>query len=825
MKGDYNFKKIEDKWQKVWKKEEAFRASEDSQKKKYYCLEMYPYPSGRIHMGQVRNYAIGDVISRFMVMKDLNVIHPIGWDALGMPAENAAITQGIHPQKWTLDNISHMKGQLKRLGFSYDWSREVNTCLPEYYKWNQWIFLKMFDKGLAYRKKSRVNWCPQCQTVLANEQVIGEKCWRCDSVVKQKEMEQWFLKITDYAEEILSGHDLLEKWPEHVLLMQKNWIGKSTGAHITFLLSGSSQSIEVFTTRIDTIFGATFMALSPEHPLSQELIADSDQKEEHQVWIQRTIETLRLKKDVGEVEKEGIDTGKKAINPFTGKEIPVWIANFVLMEYGTGAIMAVPAHDQRDFEFAQKYSLPIQEVIVPEGESPHGKLEEAFEDYGVVVNSGPFSGKHCDDAMEEMAQHAKENGFGRKSVLYRIRDWGISRQRYWGTPIPIIYCEKCGTVGVPYEDLPVVLPPEVKFSGEEGSPLESEESFVKVTCPKCKGDARRETDTMDTFFDSSWYYFRYTSAHEEKLPFDPQSANYWLPVDLYIGGVEHAILHLIYARFFCKLFRDFGLTTIKEPFPRLLAQGMVVKDGAKMSKSKGNVVDPDDMIQKYGADSLRLFILFASPPEKEFIWTDEGVEGCFRFLNRLWAIVEDSLDVFSEEASSPEEERAGEAGKLRVKMHQTIKKVSEDIEKRYHLNTAISSLMEFYNQIKKDKDILRQSQEGRDLLKEALESLILLLSPFAPHLCEELWEKTGHKTFLFRTSWPSFDSRLASEERVTVVVQVNGKLRDKFEADRGSDEEEIKKEALGLDRIKSIMGDKEPKKIIYVQNKLVNIVI
>ncbi len=825
MKGDYNFKKIEDKWQKVWEKEEAFRASEDSQKTKYYCLEMYPYPSGRIHMGQVRNYAIGDVISRFMLMKDLNVIHPIGWDALGMPAENAAITQGIHPQKWTLDNISHMKGQLKRLGFSYDWSREVNTCLPEYYKWNQWIFLKMFDRGLAYRKKSRVNWCPQCQTVLANEQVIGEKCWRCDSVVNQKEMEQWFLKITDYAEEILSGHDLLEKWPEHVLLMQKNWIGKSTGAHITFPLSGSSQSIEVFTTRVDTIFGATFMALSPEHPLSQELIADSDQKEEFQAWIQRTIQTLRLKKDVGEVEKEGIDTGKKAINPFTGKEIPVWIANFVLMEYWTGAIMAVPAHDQRDFEFAQKYSLPIQDVIVPEGESPRGELDEAFEDYGVVVNSGPFSGKHCEDAMEEMAQYAQENGFGRKSVLYRIRDWGISRQRYWGTPIPIIYCQKCGIVGVPYKDLPVVLPHEVKFSGEEGSPLERVESFVKVTCPKCKGDARRETDTMDTFFDSSWYYFRYTSAHEEKRPFDPQSANYWLPVDLYIGGVEHAILHLIYARFFCKLFRDFGLTTIKEPFPRLLAQGMVVKDGAKMSKSKGNVVDPDDMIQKYGADSLRLFILFASPPEKEFIWTDEGVEGCFRFLNRLWAIVEDNLDVFSEETSSSGEKLTEEAGTLRVKMHQTIRKVSEDIEKRYHLNTAISSLMEFYNQIKKDKGILKQSQEGKALLKEALESLILLLSPFAPHLCEELWEKTGHKTFVFRTSWPSFDSRLASEERVTVVVQVNGKLRDKFEAERNSDEEEIKKLALGLDRIKSIIGDKEPKKIIYVQNKLVNIVI
>lgn len=825
MKGDYNFKKIEEKWQEIWEKEEAFRASKDSQKTKYYCLEMYPYPSGRIHMGQVRNYAIGDVISRFMVMKDLNVLHPIGWDALGMPAENAAITQGIHPQKWTLDNISHMKGQLKRLGFSYDWSREVNTCLPEYYKWNQWIFLKMFDKSLAYRKKSRVNWCPQCQTVLANEQVIGEKCWRCDSLVKQKEMEQWFLKITDYAEEILSGHDLLEKWPEHVLLMQKNWIGKSTGAHITFPLFDSSQSIEVFTTRIDTIFGATFMALSPEHPLSQELIADSEQKEEYKAWIQRNIEALRLKTDDGEVEKEGIDTGKKAINPFTGKEIPVWIANFVLMEYGTGAIMAVPAHDQRDFEFARKYSLPIQEVIVPEGESPQGKLEEAFEGYGVVVSSGTFSGKHCEKAMEEMAQHAKEKGFGRKSVLYRIRDWGISRQRYWGTPIPMIYCQKCGIVGVPYEDLPVVLPPEVKFSGEEGSPLENVESFVKVKCPKCKGEARRETDTMDTFFDSSWYYFRYTSAHEEKLPFDPESADYWLPVDLYIGGVEHAILHLIYARFFCKFFRDFGLTAIEEPFPRLLAQGMVVKDGAKMSKSKGNVVDPDDMIEKYGADSLRLFILFASPPEKEFIWTDEGVEGCFRFLNRLWAIVKDNLDVFSEEPNSAEEKMTEEARKLRVKMHQTIKKVSEDIEKRYHLNTAISSLMEFYNQIKKDKDILKQSQKGRAVLKESLESLILLLSPFAPHLCEELWEKTGHKTFLFRTFWPSFDLKLASEGRVTVVVQVNGKLRDKFEAERDSAEEEIKEQALGLDRIKSIMGDKEPKKIIYVQNKLVNIVI
>ena len=825
MKDNYNFIKIEEKWQKIWEKEKAFESCEDAQKTKYYCLEMYPYPSGRIHMGQVRNYAIGDVISRFMSMKGFNVIHPIGWDALGMPAENAAITQGIHPQKWTLDNISHMKGQLKRLGFSYDWSREVNTCLPEYYKWNQWIFLKMLDKDLAYRKKSRVNWCPQCQTVLANEQVVGERCWRCDTLVKQKEMEQWFLKITDYAEELLSGHGMLEKWPEHVLLMQKNWIGKSTGAHIGFPLPGSSRSIEVFTTRVDTIYGATFMALSPEHPLSQELIADSKDKEKLQAWIDKKIEAARLRKDIGEVEKEGIDTGKKVINPYTGEEIPIWISDYVLMEYGTGAIMAVPAHDQRDFEFAKKYSLPIKEVIVPEGKSPKGDLEEAFEDYGVVVNSGAFSGKRCEDAMEEMAQYAKDKGFGSKSVLYRIRDWGISRQRYWGTPIPVIYCKKCGIVGVPYEDLPVLLPPEVEFTGEEGSPLENVEDFVNTKCPKCRGDARRETDTMDTFFDSSWYYFRYTSAHEEKLPFEPRSADYWLPVDLYIGGVEHAILHLIYARFFCKFFRDSGLTAVEEPFPRLLAQGMVVKDGAKMSKSKGNVVDPDDMIEKYGADSLRLFILFASPPEKEFIWTDEGVDGCFRFLNRLWTIEGENLDLFSEETSRQEKKIGEEARGLRVKMHLTIKKVSEDIEKRYHLNTVISSLMEFYNQIKRDKDILRKSQEGRAVLKESLENLILLLSPFAPHLCEELWEKTGHKTFLFRTPWPLFDSNLASEERITIVVQVNGKLRDKFEAERESAEEEIKEKALDLTRIRNIMGDKKPKKVIYVKNKLVNIVL
>jgi len=827
MKEEYNFSKIEEKWQKKWEEVGVFLSCEEPQKTKYYCLEMYPYPSGHIHMGQVRNYTIGDVISRFKIMKGFNVIHPIGWDALGMPAENAAITQGVHPQNWTLDNISHMKSQLKRLGFSYDWSREVNTCLPEYYKWNQWIFLKMLEQGLAYRKKSWVNWCPQCRTVLANEQVIGERCWRCDSLVKLKEMEQWFLKITDYAEELLSGHDILEKWPEHVLLMQKNWIGKSTGAHISFHLPDSSQSVEVFTTRIDTIYGATFLALSPEHPLSQELIADSKQKEKFQEWIAKNIENLRLRKELEEGEKEGIDTGKRAINPFTGDKIPIWIANYVLMEYGTGAIMAVPAHDQRDFEFAKKYSLPIKEVIVPERESSTEKRGEgAFEDYGVLVDSGPFSGKPSFKAIDEMCQDAEEKGFGSKSMLYRIRDWGISRQRYWGTPIPVIYCQKCGIVGVPYEDLPVLLPYKVEFKGEEGSPLKKVESFVKTSCPKCQGEARRETDTMDTFFDSSWYFFRYTSPREEKFPFDPQAADYWLPVDLYIGGVEHAILHLIYARFFTKYFRDSGLTVIDEPFPRLLAQGMVIKDGAKMSKSKGNVVDPDDMVEKYGADTLRLFILFASPPEKEFVWNDEGIEGCFRFLNRIWVTMQENLDLFRDE-SPPQEgaEMEEEASGLRIKMHQTIRKVGKDIEKRYHLNTAISSLMEFYNQIKREKDELRKSEGGRCLLKESFESLILLLSPFAPHICEEFWERMGHKTFLIKSPWPSFDPDLASEEKVTIVVQVNGRLRDKFEAERDLAEDQIKENSLGLSRIQKFIGDKKVRKIIYVKNKLVNIVI
>ncbi|MBE0460398.1 MAG: leucine--tRNA ligase [Candidatus Aminicenantes bacterium] len=826
MKAEYKFKDIEEKWQERWEKEGAFRSVEDTLRKKFYCLEMFPYPSGRIHMGHVRNYSIGDVISRCKIMKGFDVLHPIGWDALGMPAENAAIRMGVHPQEWTLENISYMKNQLKELGFSYDWSREINTCSPEYYKWNQWIFLKMLERGLAYRKKSWLNWCPQCRTVLANEQVIGQQCWRCDTVVVQKEMEQWFLRITEYAEELISGHEQLEKWPEHVLTMQKNWIGKSTGAYVTFPIVGQDQEIEVFTTRIDTIYGATFLVLSPEHPLSNKLVSHSNQREKLQEWIRKTIHEQHIRKEASEEEKSGIDTGQNAINPFTEERIPIWIANYVLMEYGTGAIMAVPGHDQRDFEFAKKYSLPIKEVIIPEGGQPQGELKEVFEEHGIVINSGPFSGKKSIDAIEQMALCAQEKGIGRKSTIYRLRDWGISRQRYWGTPIPVVYCENCGIVGVPYEDLPVVLPFNVELKGKEGSPLENVDDFVKTKCPKCNREARREIDTMDTFFDSSWYYFRYCSPDEKGFPFDSKSADYWLPVDLYIGGVEHAILHLIYARFFCKVLRDFGLTRISEPFPRLLAQGMVLKDGTAMSKSKGNVVDPDDMVKKYGTDTLRLFILFAAPPEKEFAWNEKGVGGCFRFLNRIWTFFQENMDIFKQ--SSQEEDKLSDdkpAMRLKIKMHQTIKKVGEDIEIRHHLNTAISSIMEFFNVIRKESDELKKSISGKLLLKDAMEKLIMLLSPFAPHICEELWEVTGHKTLLAHTCWPTYDPNLAKEEMVTIVVQVNGKLREKFLVKRDTPEDEIKELALGLDRIRNIIGEKEVRKVVCVKNKLINIVL
>jgi leucyl-tRNA synthetase len=824
---EYDFQAVEARWQKVWDEENSFAAAEDPARPKFYALEMYPYPSGRIHMGHVRNYSIGDVIARFKMMRGYDVLHPIGWDALGMPAENAAIKYGIHPQKWTLDNIAHMKAQLRRMGFAYDWSREINTCLPEYYKWNQWIFLKMYERGLAYRRESWVNWCPSCRTVLANEQAAGGACWRCSSSVEQKKMEQWVLKITDYAEELLSGHAQLGKWPEHVLAMQRNWIGRSEGAYLKFAVPALGQAIRVFTTRLDTIFGATFLVLSPEHPLVDGLIR-GPREAELRAWVAKTVAEARLKREIGEADKEGVDTGMTAINPFTGEPVPIWMANYVLMEYGTGAIMAVPAHDGRDFEFAKKYGLPIREVIVPEGGAPSEKTDaaELFEDLGVLVDSGSFTGLTSGEATEKMAALAEDKGFGEKAVTFRLRDWGISRQRYWGTPIPMITCESCGIVPVPFEDLPVRIPYEAEFTGESGSPLEKIPAFVNVVCPKCGRPARRETDTMDTFVDSSWYFFRYTSPTNDELPFTKASADHWLPVDLYIGGVEHAILHLIYARFFTKLLRDLGLTTLDEPFPHYLAQGMVTKDGSAMSKSKGNVVDPDEMLAHYGADALRLFILFAAPPEKEFAWNEDGIEGCYRFLGRVWQMFQEIQNLRGADALKPVGVPDPSAFfRLRKKMHQTIRKVGEDVEHRFHLNTAVSAVMEFTNEMKKDKDALRNSAEGRELLRQALETLILALAPFTPHISEEMWRMTGHETLVLRAPWPAFDPALAMEEKATIVVEINGKIRDKFETEHDAAEDDIKTAAMALPRIRQLLEGQTVRKVVVIKGKIVNIVV
>ncbi len=819
---EYDPQAVELRWQKIWEETDAFSAREKPGRPKFYGLEMYPYPSGRIHMGHVRNYSIGDVIVRFKRMKGFNVLHPIGWDALGMPAENAAIKSAIHPQVWTLDNIARMRSQLKRMGFAYDWSREVNTCLPEYYRWNQWMFLKMYERGLAYRRESWVNWCPDCATVLANEQAAGGACWRCSSEVVPKKMVQWFLKITDYAEELLTGHAQLQKWPEHVLLMQKNWIGRSEGASVDFSIPSIAKSVRVFTTRIDTIYGATFLVLSPEHPLVHELIRGSREAGLH-AWIAKALADIRLKREIGEAEKEGVDTGRTAVNPFSGREIPVFLANYVLLEYGTGAIMAVPAHDARDNEFAHKYGLPIPEVIVPRDGAapPAGGL---FEDLGILANSGPFTGLTSEEAMEKMAEHAKHGGFGEKTVTYRLRDWGISRQRYWGTPIPMIHCPHCGIVPVPYEDLPVRIPYDAEFTGEAGSPLEKIPAFVNVSCPKCGGAARRETDTMDTFVDSSWYFLRYGSPREDKLPFRPEAAAYWMPVDLYIGGVEHAILHLIYARFFTKVLRDLGLLSIAEPFPHYLAQGMVTKDGSAMSKSKGNVVDPDEIVSRYGADTLRLFILFAAPPEKEFAWNTDGIEGCHRFLVRIWTLFQETAALFEDEPSAGRHD-AEALARLQKKLHQTIRKVGEDIEKRFRLNTAISAVMELVNVFKKEREAVGGSAEGRVLLRRALEALALLMAPFTPHLSEELWRRLGGSGLVLEESWPSFDPLLAQEEKAVIIVEINGKVRDRFEAELDIGEDQMKAQALALPRIRQLLAGQAVRKVVCIKGKIINIVI
>jgi leucyl-tRNA synthetase len=819
VKERYIPKDMEKKWQDSWEKQELFREDTVTQLPKFYCLEMFPYPSGKIHMGHVRNYVIGDVITRYKWMRGFNVLHPMGWDAFGMPAENAAIKHGVHPAQWTRENINQMKSQIKKMGFCYDWKREINTCDPEYYKWNQWFFIKMFEKGLAYKKASIVNWCPSCETVLANEQVISGLCWRCDNPVKQKELEQWFFKITQYTEELLRDCDSLTGWPERVVMMQRNWIGRSEGVEVDFTVIGSDVKIRIFTTRQDTLYGATFVSIAKRHPLVKKLVKEKK--------VISKIESLS--EDPG--GKDGIFTGSFAINPMTGDEIPIWVSNFVLMEYGTGAVMAVPAHDQRDFEFSRTYNLPIKQVILPgnkvlnteKGIQVH-EMTQAYEDEGILVHSGPFSGLPSEQAREKIAAYIEENGFGKKIVNFKLRDWGISRQRYWGTPIPIVYCKSCGTVPVPEKDLPVMLPHDVKITGKGGSPLRDLKSFVNTECPVCNKPAKRETDTMDTFVDSSWYFLRYCSPSAEDKAVDPESVQYWMPVDQYIGGVEHAVLHLLYSRFFTKALRDIGVIKLNEPFKNLLTQGMVIKEGAKMSKSKGNVVDPDYLIDSYSADTVRLFCLFAAPPEKDLDWSDQGVEGAYRYLNRLWAAVCKNLSVLQTMGKDPKIDlKAISASALRLlrKTHQTLKRITKDIERNYHFNTAIAALMELLNDI---TAFSGKSNEDLKVLSFALTQEIILLAPFAPHIAEEIWQDIGGRKSIFYETWPAWDEKLTEEEEIELVIQINGKLRSRIMVPSGLDENTLRDKALHDSKIVNYMKDKPVKKIIVIKSRLVNIV-
>jgi leucyl-tRNA synthetase len=841
---DYKPQTIEKKWQERWAATRAFEVTEDSARPKYYCLEMFAYPSGYAHVGHVRNYMIGDVVARMKRMRGYNVLHPFGWDAFGLPAENAAIKSGAHPEKWTLENIAHMKGQLQRLGISYAWEREIATCLPEYYHWNQWVFLKMLERDLAYRRRSNVNWCPSCQTVLANEQVVNGRCWRCGTPVTVRELEQWFFRITHYAEELLQATERLTEWPEKVLTMQRNWIGKSEGARVKFALDGKSESIEVFTTRIDTIFGATFMLLAPEHPLVQQWSREpgAERFREDLKRFQTQDRTARM---TGEIEKEGFDTGRKAINPFTGEAVPIWVANFVLIEYGTGAVMAVPAHDQRDFEFARTYQLPIRVVVRPVDGSPAvvEAMTEATSNDGVLVNSSIYDGMPSDDARVALTREAGQRGIGEGAVQYRLKDWGISRQRYWGTPIPVVYCDKCGMVPVPYESLPVELPKVAEFTGRGDSPLAQVPEFVNTRCPKCDGPARRETDTMDTFVDSSWYFFRFCDPHNKKLPFDPAKVEYWGPVDFYSGGVEHAILHLIYSRFFCRVVRDIGLTHLDEPFARLLTQGMVLKGGQVMSKSKGNVVDPDDMIQKYGVDALRLYVTFVAPPEKEIEWIDAGLEGSFRFLARVWRLVDQVADTIGGEGiPKPANLNLDEAERaLRRKTHETIRRVTLDLDPRVHLNTAVSGLMELVNDLyafcaRPGCALIGRETESPDsvgttarpesiaVLKEAVEALILMLSPFTPHMAEELWERLQHTGGVVAAGWPQYDEAVARAEQIVVPVQVNGKVRGRVTVPSDISEDQLREVALADPQVAKHLEGKIIKKVVVVNGRLVSVV-
>lgn len=808
MENNYPFEKIEAKWQKKWQDSGQFKTEEKGKRKKYYVLEMFPYPSGRIHMGHVRNYTIGDVIARYKSMQGYNVLHPMGWDSFGLPAENAAIKNNIPPAKWTNENIDFMRSQLKKLGFSYDWEREINTSSPEYYRWNQWIFLKFFEKGLVYRKRSAVNWCPSCNTVLANEQVVDGLCWRCQSEVIQKDIEQWFLKITAYSDELLADlENLKTSWPEQVLVMQSNWIGKSHGVEVKFPLRDIKENLVIWTTRPDTICGVTFMVLAPEHPMLEKLIKGKPQEKEVRNFIagikkeDLTVGTS-LKK-----EKKGIWTGSFAVNPVTKEEIPVWVGNFVLMDYGTGAIMSVPAHDERDFQFAKKYGLPMKIVIQNRQRSLEpDKMTGAYEDEGILVNSLMFDNLPNSSVKEKIIQWLEKKNLGSKKSVYRLRDWGISRQRYWGTPIPVIYCDKCGVMPVPEKSLPVELPLNVVFSGTNLSPLGQDKNFLHADCPKCGGKGRRETDTMDTFFDSSWYYLRFTSPKENKFPFDRKAAEFWMPVDQYIGGIEHAILHLLYSRFFTKAMADAGLFDIREPFKNLLTQGMVIKDGYKMSKSRGNTVDPDNILSHYGADAARLFILFTAPPERDLEWNDEGVEGAARFINRVWRLVNRHI---ASSASGKEEK------KLNNILNKTIKKVTEDIDDRFHFNTAISSIMELVNELYLFDGIPHSG---------VIRSLVLMLAPFAPHLCEELWEKAGSRTSIFKEAWPKFDSKALITEEYNLVVQINGKVRSRILLPADLEEKQIKEKVLSDEKVKKWLAGKSVQKVILVPKKLMNIV-
>ena len=885
---EYRPQDLDRKWQERWASSRAFEVAVDTSRPKFYCLEMFAYPSGHAHVGHVRNYIIGDVMARTKRMRGCNVLHPFGWDAFGLPAENAAIKGGMHPEASTRGNIAHMKGQLQRLGISYTWERELATCDAEYYKWNQWLFIRMFEKGLAYRKRSSVNWCTSCNTVLANEQVVEGGCWRCSTPVEMRDLEQWFFRITAYADELLDATAGLTRWPDKVLTMQRNWIGRSEGARVTFAIeqgpglaprdlglgardsgSGSRVSdveppvpspqspvqspespadhIDVFTTRIDTIYGATFVLLAPEHPL----VSVFAQQSKDPAWFRQQVQRFRAQDRAarmsGAIEKQGFDTGVRASNPFTGQPVPVWVANFVLGEYGTGAVMGVPAHDQRDFEFARKFDLPIAVVVTPDGRPvDSASMTEAADAYGTLVDSGAYSGLPSADAQKQMIAAARQRGVGEGTIQFRLKDWGISRQRYWGTPIPMIHCERDGVVPVPDEDLPVVLPHVTEFSGRGDSPLAQVAEFVNVRCPKCGGAARRETDTMDTFVDSSWYFYRFADPRNSKQPFDPAAVKYWLPVDFYSGGVEHAILHLIYSRFFARVFRDLGLVDQGEPFAQLLTQGMVLKDGAVMSKSKGNVVDPDTMLQKFGADALRLYVMFVAPPEKEVEWSDAGLEGRFRFLARVWRMLEhwrpsiggtgaagahawESLDV---------NERA-----MRRKTHDTIRRVTADIEERQQFNTAVSAMMELVNDLyafsersatgaptrrAEDEEIAPVATERPEtvaVVREALEALIRLLSPFAPHTAEEMWERIGYRDTLTAVPWPAFDAEVARAEEIVVPVQVNGKVRSRLTVPADISEQDVERLALADPVISAFIAGKTIKKVVVAKGRLVSLVV